>query len=307
MNSHNKQEAIEHLITAGDWVRWAASQFNGAGLFFGHGTEDAWDEAVNLVLTLLQLPPQTHPNVFHAVLTPTERVEIANVIQQRIETRIPLAYLLKQAWFCGRPFYVDERVLIPRSPMAEWLEKQFVPWVEPEAVQQILDIGTGSGCIAIAAAWAFPQAQVDAADISKDALAVAEINVARYRLQNRVHLYQSDCFANLPSKQYDIILSNPPYVGAAEMAGLPAEYSHEPQSALAAGVDGLDVVRKILRDARRFLAPEGILVIEVGNSDAAFIEQFPNLPCIWLELERGGQGILLLTADQLDNLDSLGL
>lgn len=304
MNNSNfteivEKEALTHLISLGDWVRWAASCFNESGLFFGHGTENAWDEAVNLVLTVLHLPPDTPSSVFHSALTPTERRTVANIIQQRIQTRQPLAYLLKQAWFCGRPFYVDERVLVPRSPMAEWIEKQFVPWIEPDRVERILDIGTGSGCIAIAAAWAFPAAQVDAVDLSADALQVAAINVARYGLQDRVHLHQSDCFAKLPPNQYDIILSNPPYVGSEEFAGLPVEYSHEPKSALYAGNDGLDVVRKILDGAKRFLAPGGILVIEVGNTDAVLAEQFPDLPCTWLELERGGQGIFLLTAEQL--------
>jgi ribosomal protein L3 glutamine methyltransferase len=296
------QEALATLVSAGDWVRWAASRFNEAGLFFGHGTENAWDEAVNLVLTLLHLPPETHPDVFHAALTPSERREIVACIQERITTRKPLAYLLKQAWFCGRPFYVDERVLTPRSPMAEWLEKQFQPWIDPERVQQVLDIGTGSGSIAIGAAWAFPQAQVDAVDISPDALAVAAINVARYGLEEQVHLKQSDCFANLPPKQYDIILSNPPYVGAQEWAELPKEYTHEPKLALYAGTDGLDVVKKILAGAQQFLAPGGILVVEVGNTEAEFTAQYPQLPCTWLELERGGQGIFLLTAEQLKKL-----
>ena len=266
--------------------------------------ERCWDEAVNLVLTLLHLPPQTHANVFHAALTLSERQAIADVIEQRIVTRKPLAYLLKQAWFYGQPFYVDERVLIPRSPLAEWLEKQFMPWVEPDNVHRILDIGTGSGCIAIAAAWAFPQAQADAVDISKDALDVAALNVARYQLEDRVHLYQSDCFANLPPNQYDIILSNPPYVGAEELAGLPVEYSHEPRHALYAGSDGLDVVRKILAGAKRYLTPDGILVIEVGNSEAVLAEKYPHLPCTWLELERGGQGVFLLTAKQLLTLST---
>lgn len=298
MTSNN--EELKYLVSLGDWVRWGASRFNEAGLFFGHGTENAWDEAVNLVLTALHLPPDTHPSVFQAVLTPTERLKIFELIQERITTRQPLAYLLKQAWFCEKPFYVDQRVLIPRSPIAEWLEKQFEPWIDPERVGQILDIGTGSGCIAIGAAWAFPEAQVDAVDISHDALAVAAINVKRYGLQDRVHLLQSDCFAHLAPKKYDIILSNPPYVGAQEFASLPVEYTHEPASALQAGTDGLDIVRKILADAKRFLAPGGILVVEVGNSDAALAQAFPHLPCTWLDLERGGQGLFLLTEQELE-------
>ncbi len=292
-------EALGCLNSIGDWIRWAASQFQKAELFFGHGTENAWDEAVNLVLTTLHLSPDTNPSVQHAVLTPSERLKIADLIQQRVETRRPLAYLLKQAWFCGLPYYVDERVLIPRSPMGEWIEKQFDPWVKPDQVMNILDIGTGSGCIAIAAALAFPEAQVDAIDVSQDALKVAAINVARYKLEDQVHLHQSDCFSNLPLKQYDIILTNPPYVSESEYSNLPAEYRHEPRLALHAGTEGLDVVKKILQDAKHYLAAKGILVLEVGNTDAVFAEYFSHLSCAWLDLERGGQGLCLLTAESL--------
>lgn len=293
------KEVVSQLSSIGDWVRWAASRFNEARLWFGHGTENAWDEAVNLVLTVLHLPPDTPVNVFHAALTVSEKQEIFTIIQERIETRKPLAYLLKQAWFMGKPFYVDERVLIPRSPIAEWLEKQFSPWIDVERVDRILDIGTGSGCIAIGAAWAFPEAQVDAVDVSTDALSVAAMNITHYQLQNRVFLHQSDCFANLPLKSYDIILTNPPYVGEEEYSQLPPEYFHEPRFALLAEENGLSIVKKILADAKRYLAPGGILVIEVGNTDAALMEHFPHLPGVWLELERGGQGILLLTEEQL--------
>lgn len=297
---NNYEEALNTLTTVGDWIRWAASCFNEAGLSFGHGTENAWDEAVNLVLTSLHLPPGTNTNVIYAAITPAERRAILHLAQQRIETRKPLAYLLKKAWFCGHSFYVDERVLVPRSPMAEWIEKQFVPWIDdPDRVQRILDIGTGSGCIAIAAALAFTQAQVDAVDVSADALAVAKINVDQYGLKDRVHLHQSDCFEHLPHQRYDIILSNPPYVGDEEFAGLPQEYRHEPRLALQAGRDGLEVVQKILANAKRFLSNEGILVIEVGNTDAAFAQRYPNLPYTWLDLERGGQGLFLLMANQL--------
>jgi ribosomal protein L3 glutamine methyltransferase len=300
MNPVQINEAVSQLSTTGDWVRWAASRFNEAGLWFGHGTENAWDEAVNLVLTTLHLPPETPANIFHAALTSSEKQEIAQLIQERVETRKPLAYILKQAWFFGKSFYVDERVLIPRSPLAECLEKQFSPWIDPERVSQILDIGAGSACIAIGAALAFPQALVDAVDISMDALSVAAINISRYQLEDRVFLHQSDCFANLPPKKYDIILSNPPYVGEEEFANLPPEYAYEPRSALLAGEDGLDVVRKILVGAKQYLAPGGILVIEVGNTETAFLENFPHFPGVWLDLEQGGQGILLLTEEQLE-------
>lgn len=299
MQTLDIKEAQECLMTAGDWIRWAASRFQEAGLFFGHGTETAWDEAVNLVLTVLCLPPETNSSIWHAVLTPSERRKIAEFIKERIETRRPLAYLLHQAWFYGHSFYVDERVLIPRSPIAEWIEKRFAPWIDSDQVGHILDIGTGSGCIAIAAAWEFPDAQVDAADISQEALDVAAINVKRYQLENQVNLFQSDCFSNLPPKQYDIILTNPPYVGEDEYRELPPEYRHEPRLALHAGKEGLDVVKRILKEAKHFLSPQGILVMEVGNTDAVFAAYFSDLPCTWLDLERGGQGLCLITAKQL--------
>lgn len=294
------EEAVAHLSTIGDWIRWAASRFTEAGLYFGHGADNAWDEAVQLVLTTLRLPLDMNAAIADATLTPSERKQIANLILRRIETRQPLAYLLKQGWFNGLPFYVDERVLVPRSPMAELLDKQFEPWVDAENVQHILDIGTGSGCIAIAAALMFPEAQVDAVDINPDALVVAKINVERYHLQDRVHLHQGDCFSGWPAKKYDIILSNPPYVSAAEMATLPQEYHREPRAALYAPDDGLAIVKRILAEAKRHLTPQGILVVEVGNSDEALVEHFPNTPFTWLDLERGGHGLFLLTAEQLD-------
>ncbi len=224
---------------------------------------------------------------------------LANIIQLRITTRKPLAYLLKQGLFNGLTFYIDERVLVPRSPLAEWIEKQFIPWINPESVQNILDIGTGSGCIAIHAALTFPQALVDAVDISPEALAVAAINIKRYQLEDNINLYHSNCFAALDKKKYDIILSNPPYVGEKELASLPPEYLHEPRMALHAEEEGLAIVIQIIREAKQFLSPQGILVVEVGNSEFPLTNQFPQLPFTWLELERGGQGLFLLTAEQL--------
>jgi ribosomal protein L3 glutamine methyltransferase len=302
MSNLNTDEALTHLTTLGDWARWAASCFGEASLYFGHGTDNAWDEAVFLVLTVLHLPPEVNPLLFHATIIPSERQAIANLVQARVETRKPLAYLLKQTWFNGLCFYVDERVLVPRSPFAEWLDKQFIPWVEPENVTQILEIGVGSGCIAIGAAFAFPQAQVDAVDISDDALAVAAINVEQHGLRDRVHLLKSDCFDQLPRKCYDIILSNPPYVSEEEWVSLPEEYHREPRLALCAEDSGMAVVKKIFKQARDYLTPQGILVIEVGSSDQILVEHFPELPGIWLALEKGGQGLLLLTAEQLKQI-----
>ncbi len=299
MNKTEMEEALMHLSTLGDWTRWAASRFNEAKLYFGHGTDNAWDEAVFLVLTVLQLPPEVNPLLFHATLTPTERQQIMKIVQARIETRKPLAYLLNQSWFNGLCFYVDERVLVPRSPFAEWLDKQFIPWVIPEEVTHILEIGTGSGCIAVGAALAFPGAVVDAVDISEEALQVAAINVKQHGLEDRINLLQSDCFDSLPNKKYNIILSNPPYVSEEELVTLPQEYHREPWSALCAADSGLAVVKKIFKEAKAFLAPQGILVVEVGHSDKTFMEHFPKFPGVWLELDSGGQGLLLLNAEQL--------
>lgn len=290
----------QQLHTLRDFIRWGASRFNEAGLFFGHGTDNAIDEATTLVLHALHLPQQDLPTeLFGAYLTEVEKRKVFALLERRIRERIPAPYLIHEAWFAGLSFYVDERVLIPRSPLAELIEQNFTPFVIPEAVHSILDLGTGSGCIAIAAAYAFPEARVDAVDISEAALTVARMNIKRHGLEAQVHAILSNLFEGLKGQRYDLILSNPPYVGAVELGRLPREYHHEPKSALEAGERGLDIVLQILHQASEHLNEEGILIVEVGHSQQALIHQLPELPFMWLEFERGGHGVFLLTREQL--------
>ena len=291
------------LQTIRDFLRYATSRFNEAGLYFGHGTDNAWDEAIALVLHTLHLPLDINPAVLDAHLIESERSTLLNLIDKRVTKRIPVLYLTHEGWFSGMSFYVDERVLIPRSPIAELIENQFKPWISPDDVNNLLDLCTGSGCIAIACAKAFPEAEVDASDISAEALAVAKINVLRHNVEDQVHLYESDLFKGLPSKKYDIIVSNPPYVSLEEMSALPAEYLHEPTSGLSAGKQGLDFAARILKEAHRYLSPQGILIVEVGNSEIALAETYPEIPFTWLEFERGGGGVFLLTAKQLETVN----
>lgn len=289
------------LLTLRDFLRWTTSRFLEAGLFYGHGNDDAFNEASQLILSSLNLPVHELPEMFlDARLSSSEKSHLLALVQKRIEQRIPLPYLTHEAWFAGLPFYVDERVLIPRSPFAELIDNQFQPWLEnPTSVNRILDLCTGSGCIAIALALAFPEAQVDAVDISADALAVAQINIHKHDLQDQVQAIQSDCWQSLsPKQQYDLIISNPPYVGADEMAGLPAEYRHEPTAALEAADNGLALVRGILLHAADYLSDEGLLFVEVGNSDLAVDAAWPEMAFLWLEFELGGHGIFMLDKPQ---------
>lgn len=296
---------VNELISVRDYIRWAASRFNQEQVFFGHGSDNAWDEAVYLVLSCLHLPWDVDSAVMGARLTHEERKRICVVIERRITERIPLAYLTNEAWFAGIPFYVDERVLVPRSPIAELIERGFTPWLCGDEINNILDLCCGSGCIGIGCAAAFPEAQVDLADISEDALAVAQINVDKHHLESRVQLFQSDLYANIAAKEYDLIVSNPPYVDATDLASMPEEYRHEPELGLTSGNDGLDCIRAILRGAGQYLSEYGILVAEVGNSEAALREQYEQVPFLWLDFEKGGHGVFVLTKAQLLQYQSI--
>ncbi|MHB0777168.1 50S ribosomal protein L3 N(5)-glutamine methyltransferase [Halomonas sp. WWR20] len=290
----------EGLITLRDYLRWATSEFHAHRLHFGHGTASAWDEAVALVLGALHLPWDIDPSVQDARLLPVERQRIVALVRSRIETRTPLPYLLGEAFFAGYPFEVDERVLIPRSPIAELIEHGFVAWFPGDPPARILDLCTGSGCMGIASALNLPTAEVDLVDISEEALAVAKTNIVRHDVGTRVRAVLSDLFAGVAGQQYDLIISNPPYVDERDLASMPAEYRHEPALALGAGQDGLAIVRRILREARQYLTKEGVLIVEVGNSERHLEAAFPKVPFLWLEFERGGQGVFALTARELD-------
>lgn len=272
--------------------------FEQADLFYGHGTDNAHDEAVYLIFSILELAFDAPEEAVDVVLSEQQCLKAQAIIQQRIETRQPAAYLLGEAWFCGLPFYVNENVLVPRSPFAELIYDNFQPWVTQEP-KQILDIGTGSGCIAIACAMQFPDATVDAVDLSDEALAVAMRNVKRHELTERMRLVKSDVFAALEPKKYDLIVSNPPYVSAEDVAALPAEYHHEPVMGLEGGGDGLDIVRRIIAGAKDRLTDDGVLIVEVGLMQEAMDASFPELPLVWLDFVQGGEGVFLVKASDL--------
>lgn len=296
---------MDHPPTVRELIGQGAQRLSRAGLVFGHGTDNPHDESAALVLHALQLGIRPTPSQLDAPVGTAALDRVRQLLELRISTRKPAAYLTREAWFAGMPFYVDERVLIPRSPIAELIEQDFAPWVIPERVSRILDLGTGSGCIACACARAFPQAHVVATDVSAGALAVAGENIRRHGLERRITLYRSNVFDAIDENNYDIIVSNPPYVPFAELRALPAEYHHEPSLGLAAGADGLDIVVQILAQAREHLAERGILVVEVGLSQPALEARFPQVGFLWLDFEYGGEGVFLLERHQLDSYQHL--
>jgi len=300
--------ATNSLATIADYVRYTYSCMNREQIYFGHGTDNAWDESVSLVLQILDLPWDFSTEMWACRLTSQEITRLNKALDSRILNRTPLAYITKQAWFCEYRFNVDERVLIPRSPIAELIDHRFAPWVAIDEPEHILDLCTGSGCIGIASALEFESSQVDLLDISTDALDVAQSNIDEYDLQDRVRVLESDVFATLsdtslfPDKaqgRYDLIISNPPYVDQHDFDTMPAEYNQEPVLGLVAGSDGLDIARKILAEAGQYLKEDGLLIVEVGNSWVALEEVYPDFPFTWVEFERGGHGVFVIRADEL--------
>jgi ribosomal protein L3 glutamine methyltransferase len=290
----------EELITIRDWLRFAVSRFEKAGIFFGHGTDNAYDEAVWLIMSALHLPHDTLNNFLDSRLLESERKHLAHLLERRVEQRVPTAYLVREAWLKGFKFYVDERVIVPRSFIAELLEDGLSPWIDyPEMVESAADICTGSGCLGVLLAHAFPNAEVDVVDISADALAVANINIANYGLQDQVTAIPSDMFSALQGKTYDLIISNPPYVDAPSMAQLPEEYRNEPQIALGSGTDGLEHTHTLLREAGKHLNDGGLLIVEIGHNRDALHAAYPDLPFTWLEVESGNEFVFMLSKEQL--------
>lgn len=283
-----------------DIIYFGAAAFDDASLYYGHGTDNALDEAAYLAFFALKEAPDFSDEKLDIRLSEGNIAEVNALFQERIESRKPAGYLTHEAWFAGLNFYINENVLVPRSPIAELIEEQFQPWVNPPNVKNILDLCTGSGCIAIACTYAFPGAKVDAADISSDALEVAKINQEKHQLENRLTVIESDLFSNLEGRKYDLIVSNPPYVDAEDMASLPDEYRHEPELGLTAGETGLDLVIPMLRDAKDHLNKDGVLIVEVGNSEHALAECFPDVPFMWLSFEYGGEGVFMLDARDVE-------
>ncbi|MWQ26326.1 50S ribosomal protein L3 N(5)-glutamine methyltransferase [Glaesserella parasuis] len=288
----------DDLTTILDMMRWAYSYFNASDLYYGHGHDNAWDEANQLVLTALALPMDVPETLYASRLTRVEKERIVEMVEQRLGLRKPVAYLTNSAWFSGLEFYVDERVIVPRSPIGELIQQGFTGILRAEP-KRILDMCTGSGCIAIACADKFPNAEIDAVDLSVDALNVAEINIERHNMAHRVFPFQSDLFDDLSQDRYDLIVTNPPYVDQEDLDDMPEEFHHEPEMALGSGADGLDITKRILAQAADFLSDNGILVCEVGNSMVHLIEQFPSVPFHWLEFKNGGLGVFSLTREQL--------
>lgn len=294
------QNARQELLTLRDLIRYGVSRLNAAQVALGHGSDNARDETVYLVLHALHLPLDTLEPFLDARVLDEERNRVLDLIDRRVTERVPAAYLTNEAWLRGHRFYVDARVIVPRSPIAELLDEGLSPWVQDaQAVDSVLDMCTGSGCLAILSARAFPYAQVDAVDVSPDALEVARRNVDDYGLGDRLALHQSDLFDSLPERQYDVIVCNPPYVNSGSMDVLPQEYRHEPHLALAGGTDGMDLVRRILQAAPRYLSENGVLVLEIGHERDFFEAAFPELSPVWLDTEQASDQLLLLTREQL--------
>lgn len=296
-----QQELVKQLHTIRDYLRWAVSSFNRAELFYGHGTDNAWDEALQLLMHTLNLPLDLGEQVLDARLSERERACLLELIEIRVRERIPLPYLTGEAWFAGFNFKVDERVLIPRSPIAELIEHEFQPWAGEHELFRIMDLCTGGGCIGIATALYLPEATVDLVDISEEALEVAAVNIERYQLSDRVQMLQSDLFeaVDVATGAYDLIVSNPPYVDKRDIDTMPDEFHHEPSLALAAGHDGLDIAKRILAQAPDYLSEQGLLVLEVGNSGMTLEEQYPDIPFTWIEFERGGHGVMVFQREEL--------
>lgn len=300
-------DVIATLTTIKDYIRWGASQFVENKVFLGHGIATPLHESAAIVLHSLHQPYQLDDCYLDAALTIDERKRVYDLLNKRITERLPVAYIIREATFAGLSFYVDERVLVPRSPIAELIEQHFEPWIEEDQVLNILDLCTGSGCIAIACAYAFPDAQVDAVELSDEALDVAKINLQKHELSDQLRLFKSDLFDDLPDAKYDVIVSNPPYVAIQEWKELPAEYHKEPELGFTGGESGLDLVLRILVDVSKFLAENGILIVEVGSSAETLQQLFPQIPFYWLEFERGGDGVFLLTAKQVQQYHKLFL
>ena len=293
-------ELVNELLTLRDWLRYAVSQFSTAGLFFGHGCDNAYDEAAWLILHTLHLPHDRLEPFLDARLTRNERLAVHHILQLRVAKRMPAAYLTNEAWLGAYHFYVDQRVIVPRSYLGALLEDRLAPWLgAPEKLRNALDLCTGSGCLAILMAYAFPEAHIDAVDLSSDALSVAQRNVTEYGLEGRIQLVKADLFAGLAKHRYELIVSNPPYVTAAAMAALPLEYHHEPMLALAAGEDGLDFVRRILNGAHFHLKPQGLLAVEVGHNRDLVENAFPDLPLTWVDCAGGEDKIFIIHKEQL--------
>ena len=288
------------LATVRDYVRWGGSAFARAGLIFGHGTDNALDEAFHLVLWALKLPGDLPAVYLEATLTAEERASVWALLHERIASRRPAAYLIGEIQFCGLPFTVDERVLVPRSPIGEMIAQRFHPWLTVEPTH-ILDLCAGSGCIGIACAHAFPEAEVDLGELSDGALEICEANILRHHCGGQVRARKSDLFEGLAGRRYQLIVSNPPYVPEAEVDALGAEFQHEPRMALAAGIDGMDLVERILNDAPNFLTDDGVLVCEIGGSQAEFAARFPDIPVAWPEVERGGDGVFVIGKVELED------